>query len=134
MGDINLRYEDIGTHLLGIVPEATPVLNAHVAEHGELLPHILFGELARWAIHLFRRWQKEGDESDYATFTRIIAFMQQCLHSEDERVQELVLFSFLENLWQAGEAYPQLQQHLTPELREWLHKVEAWWQAERPLE
>lgn len=126
---MDLRYENFWTHLVRIIPETTPILSAHIAEHGEVLPHILFSELTQWAIHLFLRWQEESDNTAYAIFAKIIAFMQQCLDSEDERVQELVLFSFLENLWQSGEAYTELQKHLTPDLRRWLSQIETWWQA-----
>ena len=124
---MDLCYENIGSYLVEAVPEFKPILDKHIEEYGELLPHVLFGELTLWTIELFKRWQQTGKESDYEIFSRVIQFIQRCINSEDQRVNELALFSFLENLWQSEEHYQSIRLCLAPELQFWLDRVEGWW-------
>lgn len=127
---MNLSYETIGIHLLEAVPEFRPVLDEHIAEQGTVLPHVLFGGLTRWTIDLFRRWQQTEEQQAFETFVRVVHFLEQCIQSEDEQLKELVIVSFLENLWQTGSEYREISQHLGPLLQHWLHKVEVWWGTE----
>ncbi len=126
-----MRYENIASYLVESVPEFKPVLDKHIEEYGELLPHVLFGELTCWAIELFKRWQQTGNPSDYDTFLRLTRFIQLCIDSDDERVNELALFSFLENLWLADRHYQDIRLHLEPKLQHWLGRIEKWWSQKR---
>lgn len=128
---MGLRYENIASYLIESVPEFKPVLDKHIAEYGELLPHVLFGELTLWTIELFKRWQQTGNPSDYDTFLRLTRFIQLCIDSDDERVNELALFSFLENLRQADRHYQDIRLHLGPKLQHWLDRIERWWSQKR---
>lgn len=58
---------------------------------------------------------------------KAINFLDTCLKSDDEKVQELAVVSFLENLGQAGEDYDNIKKLLTPALREELERNEKWW-------
>jgi hypothetical protein len=131
---MSLCYENVGAYLVEAVPEFKPILDKHIEEYGELLPHVLFGELTLWTIDLFRRWQQTRDESVCEVFNRVKQFIESCINAEDDRVQELAMFSFLENLWQAGEDYPSIQQHLGAKIQFWLDKIEEWWRHSREVQ
>ncbi len=93
----------------------------------ELLPHVLFGDLTRWVIDLYR--QAEGhwssQERQDQILDRTLAFLEQKFSDpQDAAAQDLIAVSFLENLHQAGPDYDGIKERLGPGLRNWLSRLE----------
>ena len=60
-------------------------------DHGEVLPHLLFGDLTRFLLRAHSRGQ--GDVVD-----RCVRFLERAARYGDEMVVELVAVSFVENV------------------------------------
>ena len=67
-----------------------PVLNEHLADNGELLPHVLFGDVTRYALALAR-----DDEVD--ELSRLLGDLDAALDESEDEVANLVWVSFVEN-------------------------------------
>jgi hypothetical protein len=67
--------------LVSVVPEFQPVLSEHVAFYEEPLPHVLFGELTRWLIDLYRKslGPDAGAVLHRETLDRALDFLEQTL-------------------------------------------------------
>lgn len=101
--------------LLAAVPELAPVVREHIADNDGVLPHVLMGDVTRWAI------DSAGDEPR----RRFFAALEQGLALGSEDVAELLNVSFLEDLdVVAGE--PALRALFGPRLAaEWRRRVAA---------
>lgn len=103
-------------------------MNEHLDYYGELLPHVLFGDLTRWIISLYRRSRESGNPSNdaAAVLRRILAFLEETYLSDttEPAVCDLIGASFIENLHQAGEDYHDLREQLGPSLRRQLERSE----------
>jgi hypothetical protein len=51
---IAISYETIVPLLVEKIPPTRPILEAHVQDNAEILPHVFFGELTRFVIKAFR--------------------------------------------------------------------------------
>ena len=74
--------------LVADVPEAAPVLEEHLADnYGDLLLHLLMGDLYRLAIALL------GDQPE--PLNRLLVVLDRALAEGDEYVQNAVAVSFV---------------------------------------
>jgi hypothetical protein len=71
-------------------PGLVPVLDEHLADNDELLPHVLFGDVTRYALALARNG--EVDE-----LNRLLGDLDAALDESEDDVAELVGASFVEN-------------------------------------
>jgi len=76
--------------LAGRHPGLVPVLDEHLADNDELLPHVLFGDMTRYALVLAR--DGEVDE-----LNRLLGDLDAALGESDDEVANLVWVSFVEN-------------------------------------
>lgn len=116
-----LTYESFVDPMLVSVPELRPVVDEHLKDCEEILPHILMGDITRFVIDLHRRSKCEPKTTDEYedTILRTVRFLVDLFTSSDTRLQNLVSVSFLENLDQAGRDYAEVKRRLTkPLLRE----------------
>jgi hypothetical protein len=67
---------------------------AHVAYYGELLPHVLFGDIARWA--------QENVDSERVAVRETLNALETAWESSDDEVRNLIAVSFLDNLDQGS--------------------------------
>ncbi|MFB4278068.1 MULTISPECIES: DUF7674 family protein [unclassified Nonomuraea] len=97
--DPELSSERVADLLVGQVPEFDPLLREHLDSNGEVLQHVLFGDLTRFVLEAHRQGREELVE-------RCLAFLSVALHASDVRVGELVAVSFVENVgpWDPGVA------------------------------
>jgi hypothetical protein len=65
-------------------------LHEHLADNDELLPHVLFGDVTRYALSLARGGQT--DELD-----RLLGDLDAALGESEDEVANLVWASFVEN-------------------------------------
>ena len=86
-----IAYADVAKVVLDEVAEFQPMYDEHVSDYGEVLPHVLFGDLSRFTISAHRR----GDD---ALTGRIARLMERLLRDGDELTTNLVAVSFVENI------------------------------------
>jgi hypothetical protein len=94
-----LAYSEVATALRETLPEFAAAIDEHVADHDEVLPHVLFGDLTRFVLDAHQR----GDDD---LVRRALAFLDSALREGDDGVQNLVGVSFVENVgpWDADQA------------------------------
>jgi hypothetical protein len=73
------------------VPEFDAPIDEHVAGFDEMLPHVLFGDLARFVL-------AAHESRDTDVEQRSLAFLDRALREGDDEVQNLVAVSFVENV------------------------------------
>ena len=95
------------------LPSFHPVYSQHLEDYDGLLEHVLMADLARYVIAEFRSGQIE-------TVSTALEILESAAVSFDERLRELVVASFLENLHQAQGDFARLRHLLGPVLQEQL--------------
>lgn len=73
------------------VPEFGSTIDDHVTFYGELLPHVLFGDLTRFVISAHER-------GDLDIERRSLVVLDLAFRDGDESVQNIVAVSFVENV------------------------------------
>ena len=118
------EQEDVVHRLVAVVPEFQPVLSRHLkSNRNELLPHVLFGDLTRWVIELYR--ESTGSRAKAEVLSRTIAFLErEFADPSNVPAQNLIAVSFLENLHQAGPDYAAIREVLGPHLKEELQRLD----------
>jgi hypothetical protein len=94
-------------------PGLAPVLEEHLAVFDELLPHVFFGDVTRYASALAQ------ESTDTAGLDRLLADLDNALvGGPDDEVWDLIGASFVENtlgddnLWVRLRAFPNLARAL----------------------
>lgn len=113
----NITYENFVQELLKAVPETRDIYQKHVDDNGETLPHVLLGDITRFVVDSYRC-------ANTSVLSRILELLEISVSSSDDKLQELVVVSFLENLHQAGNDYDGLKKLLGPNLKKNLSLVE----------
>lgn len=109
-----LSYENVTEGLLQSAPELQSLLDEHIQQYDELLPHVFFGDVTRFVMDRVRTEGRAANRD--AVVRRILGFLEEAMTSSDENVQELVSLSFLENLDPSDPAYEELKAMLGPNL------------------
>ena len=86
-----LRYNEVEAALATAIPEFRPAIGEHVEVYGELLPHVLFGDLTRFVLAARARQDQE-------LVQRSLAFLEDAMREGDQGVRDLVAVSFVENI------------------------------------
>ena len=100
-------------------PGLKPLFDEHVSDNfGEVLPHLFFGDLTRYALALFADVQERTDVDTQAEseLRRLLNDLEDAYADAQEEIQELISVSFLENLPRPGEARSGVRTWLGPEL------------------
>lgn len=90
---INLDFVSFPELLRISVPGFDSVYDEHVRDYDEVLPHVLVGDLVRFLLQEVRT---HGAGS--TALRAAMDLLEQAMSSDDQRLQELVAVSFLENL------------------------------------
>lgn len=112
-------------HLVAQVPVLEPAFREHVSDNfGEVLPHVFFGDLTRYAVSEFLR--SEGTSAGARRVSRelesLLAELEVGLDIGGD-VTELICASFLENLPKLGEPGDGVRDLLGPKLRSQLNAM-----------
>ena len=86
-----MGYPTVHDALRRAVPEFGAAIDEHVADHGGVLPHVLFGDLSRFVLAAHHA-------GDHELVSRSLAFLELALLEGDDGVQNLVAVSFVENV------------------------------------
>lgn len=113
-----MTYDDFFQVIVQQIPSFAATYEEHLADNGELLNHVLMGDFMRFVVQLYKedrlsRGRNEGVVADLRTALRLL---EEGMGSRDERLQELISVSFLENLHQAEEAYDGIRGLFGPRL------------------
>ena len=91
MADETITYAELAGLLVTAVPAFRPFLEEHLTDNeGEVLNHLLFGDLSRFALAAHER----GDSS---TTRQVIDFVDEAFRRGDGDVRNVVSVSFVEN-------------------------------------
>jgi hypothetical protein len=97
--------------LVASEPALQPVLDEHERDNGELLPHVLFGDITRWVV-------------EHPANPRLLGVLERHLGDGDAYVRDLLLASFVENL--LDEPIDHLRDSLGPRLSAALMEWDNW--------
>jgi hypothetical protein len=117
-----LSYINIFDAIVAEVPGFRAEYEEHLADYGEILPHLLMGDLTRFTIRRYREMKLTNLAEAREDVRLTLQLLERAMQIGDERLQELISVSFLENLHQAEEAYGGLRDLLGPAL---LRELEA---------
>jgi hypothetical protein len=96
--------DDLLRTLSEVAPALGELRDQHVQEYGELLPHVLFGDVTRWLL-------ANHPQSE------VLQALEAASTSGDADTRELIAASFVENI-KPGAEYADLRGALGPRLRE----------------
>lgn len=103
--------------LLERVPELRATYDEHLGDNDELLPHVFFGDVTRFAV------AASADPIGCEAIKRLLVFVSNGLTDGSENVQELVVVSFVENLIGEHEALARLKPLMPEPLRQEVIKI-----------
>jgi hypothetical protein len=87
-----LTKASVATALVADVPEFSAALDEHLDDMGgDVLPHLLFGDLTRFLIAAHERGAAEP-------VPRTLQFLEGAIRHGDQYVKDLVAVSFIENI------------------------------------
>jgi hypothetical protein len=110
MVSMKLSSGNFVSALLTEFPELQPLLDKHVRANDEVLPHVFFGELTRFALN-----EAKSPTSD--ALCRLLSFLESAMTSGDENVQNVIAASFLENLGPPTDEFYVIRTMSGPNLR-----------------
>lgn len=88
--------EDFVMALVEMHTQLTPVLDEHLKDHNELLPHMLMGDVVRFLTAIYANPREAA--GDYNTITEIMLSIGDHFTSASPAVKEVIAASFLENM------------------------------------
>lgn len=94
------------------VKEARPVLQNHVFDDDNLIPHLIMGDLAFWVVD---RFKTKGNNDSVCT--NIINLLEFAFNMGEQDVDDVITTSFLENLPYPSESGNEIARLLGPKLR-----------------
>lgn len=117
-----IAYDDAVRALVDAVPEFEPAARDLEQFHGEVLPHVIFGEAAQFAEESIARGQDN-------VVQRLFDVIETLAVDGDLQTQELVQMSFIENLGKSGASKDQLVELMQPAARRLFDEIESFWGA-----
>jgi hypothetical protein len=89
--------ETLIADLVSAAPSLGPLVDEHMQTHGELLPHVLFGDLTRFIV-------AAATKGDASTVKPVLDLLERGLTAGDPVVVNLIQVSFVENVgvWNHG--------------------------------
>ncbi|HEY0152060.1 MAG TPA: hypothetical protein VGB92_08690 [Longimicrobium sp.] len=115
------RVADLFDELARVTPVLSAARTEHLSDHGELLPHVLMGDIRRLLA-------QAAEGASEATLRSPLNLLDCFMTEGDEEVQNVIAVSFLEYLASdpanVGERH--LREWLGPALRAELTAMEAW--------
>lgn len=112
-----MTTDELVARVAGVSAAFAELRAAHLADGGELLPHVFFGDVSRRAVELHER-AVAGDPAADAELAAFLTVAERAVSEGDDGVLEVIGVSFLENVaWEMAHD-PRLLARLGPRLRE----------------
>ncbi len=92
------------------VPELLPALTEHAEYYEDVLPHVFFGDVTRYAVEILA-----SEETD--VLARLLSCLERGLASGDQDVDNLICVSFVENMQDSFPTLDAMRQHAGPLLK-----------------
>ena len=109
--------------MVSLHPELGAILEEHIKDNlGEILPHVFFGDVARYTSSLFPAAPR-GGLLLRRELRDLLDYLEATYSSGDEELRELISVSFLENLPRPGELGAQIREMLGPNLSRQLRVI-----------
>lgn len=93
------------------VPEVEPLYREHLRDNDELLPHVMMGDIARFAEELHGR-STSGSARASEILSRVLEVLENGMSQDEAATRELIVASFLENLDRSSPSFAQLKNRL----------------------
>lgn len=91
-----MKYEELGQDLVRSVPDFQNSYKEHLADYDEVLPHVLLADLMRHLVSIYRG--SGSHDVGVRLIEPALDWLEQGMASNDPRVPEAIVVSFLENL------------------------------------
>ena len=99
-----ITYQNISEHLVREIPEFKDRVSQHIKEQcGTVLPHVLFEDLARFVVEVYRNNPESKKTKDI--LLRNAKFIEDLLDTGDVMIVNLVGVSFLEYNFESNKQY-----------------------------
>lgn len=115
---------DLVHELAARVPELQSLYDEHLELHEEVLPSVFFGELVTWLVDDFVAREEAAAGAAGGPWREVLDILEREYHGS-LAVEELIDFSFLEDLPYPEERGYGIIERLGPTLREALAQVES---------
>ena len=109
----NLTYDGFVDLLRSAVPGVEDVYRAHIERNDELLQHVLLGDLTRFVLS-----EADTHGQDSFVLRQIMPLLEAAMGSDDEKLQELIAVSFLENVLPEDGGFEAVRAWFGPKLEE----------------
>lgn len=107
-----LTSKELVFELVSRVPELKPLYDEHISDFDELLPHLFFGDVTRYvAQHL-----RIDDSHSLSSVVKALNVLEEGMVIGDDKAQELISVSFLENLVNHDDVLVKAQELMGPNL------------------
>ena len=84
------------------MPALAPLLDQHLEDNGEVLPHVFLGDVTRAVTHAFATTQAKPNGIDQSAAIDELRVLERAMAFGNDELMELVSVSFLENIdWSA---------------------------------
>lgn len=114
----------LSKEIAGLSATLAALLDEHTKDNfGEVLPHVFFGEVSRYAIALLQKSQSDNDLAVRRELRSILDTLEAAMAKRVPDVQELIAASFLENLPSKGGPGSELRGMLGPTLSSQMRKM-----------
>ena len=112
---IDVTAYDFIIEILRKVPGLEEIFREHEDFYDELIPHVLMGDIARFAQNLAGASRLESDQAS-ATLTQLMMALERGMNSKSSPVQELIAVSFLESLDEDDSSFAAVAKRFGPSL------------------
>ena len=104
-------------------PGLGAILDEHVKDFDEILPHLFFGDLTRYVVNLFIAGRDTDGKPTELELREILSHLEKAYASGDDELQELISVSFLEHLPRDGEDGSKIRGIVGPSLSKQLKVI-----------
>jgi hypothetical protein len=105
-------------------PGLAPLLAEHTKDNfGQILPHVFLGELTRYTLSLLATADSGRNVPAARELRELLDVLEHTFASGDQKMRELIVASFLENLPRPGEQGSQIRTMLGTELSRQLREL-----------
>lgn len=104
MDDYLEKCDKLRVRLIESVPELQFMFDSHLNDYDELLPHVFFGDLARYVKMCYQApYFLTESQSLRNNGIRILGILEEALVSPSPEIQELIAVSFLEHFSESND-------------------------------